>query len=61
MLITVYIGILKTPCKCFRCGYEDHQIAKCLKPPKENQKRQKQVHFNEKVNRACKKGNNNSD
>ena len=37
----------------FRCGSKDHLIAKCLKPPKDNEKRQKQVHFNEKGNCAC--------
>ena len=35
--------------KCFRCGSEDHMIAKCPKPPKDNEKRQKQVRFNEKL------------
>ena len=29
--------------KCFRCGYEDHMIAKCPKPPKDNEKRSNQV------------------
>ena len=28
-------------------------IARCPKPPKENDKRRKQVRFNEKGNRAC--------
>ena len=23
--------------KCFRCGYEDHMIKKCPKPPKDNE------------------------
>ena len=41
----------RTPRKCFRCGYEDHMIAKCPK----------QVYFNEKSNYACKNGENNSD
>ena len=36
-------------------------IAKCPKPPKDNQKRRKQVHFNEKVNRACDNGEDNDD
>ena len=27
-----------TACNCFRCGYEDHLISKCLKPPKDNEK-----------------------
>ena len=50
-----------TPQKCFRCGSEDHMIAKCSKPPKDNEKRLKQVRFNEKGNRACNKGKNNDD
>ena len=49
-----------TPWKCFRCGPEDHLIEKCPKPPKENEKRRKQVCFNEKVNRACDNSKNNS-
>ena len=36
-------------------------IAKCPKPPKDNEKRRKQVRFNEKVNRACKNGKNDDD
>ena len=40
-----------TPRKCFRCGSEDHMIAKCPK----------QVCFNEKVNCACDNGENNND
>ena len=36
-------------------------IAKCPKPPKDNDKRRKQVHFNEKVNRACDNGKDNDD
>ena len=36
-------------------------IAKFPKPPKENEKRRKQVCFNEKVNCACDTGKNNSD
>ena len=47
--------------KCFRCGYEDHMIAKCPKPPKDNEKRLKQVRFNEKDNRAHDNGKNNND
>ena len=35
-------------------------IAKCPKPPKDNEKRQKQVRFNERGNRACDNGRNNS-
>ena len=41
----------RTPQKCFRCGSEDHMIAKCPK----------QVFFNENVNYACNNGKNNSD
>ena len=33
----------------FRCWSEDHMIAKCPYPPKYNDKRQRQVRFNEKV------------
>ena len=51
----------RTHRKCFRCGSEDHMIAKCPKPPKNNEKRQKQVHFNEKGNRACDNGKHKSD
>ena len=47
--------------KCFRCGFEYHMIAKCLKPPKDNKKRRKQVCFNEKGNRACDNGENEDD
>ena len=32
--------------KCFRCGSEDHIIAKFPKPPKYNDKRRKQVNSN---------------
>ena len=51
----------RPPRKCFRCGSEDHMIAKCPNPPKDNEKRRKQVCFNEKCNRACNNGENNSD
>ena len=51
----------RTPRKCFRCRSEDHMIAKCPKPPKDNEKRRKQVRFNEKCNRACNNDKNNSD
>ena len=47
--------------KSFRCGSEDHLIAKCPKPPKYNEKWQKQVRFNEKGNRACNNGEHKSD
>ena len=36
-------------------------IAKCTKPPKDNEKRRKQASFNKKGNRACDNGKNNSD
>ena len=51
----------RTPQKCFRCGSEDHMISKCLKPPKDNEKRRKQVRFNGKGNRACDNGEDNDD
>ena len=41
----------RTPRKCFRCRFEDHMIIKCPK----------RVCFNDKVNRACDNGENNSD
>ena len=37
--------------KCFRCGSEDHMIAKCPK----------QACYNKKGNCACDNGKNNSD
>ena len=49
----------RQPRKCFRCGSEDHIIAKCPKPPKDNEKKRKQVSFNEKFNRACDNGEDN--
>ena len=36
-------------------------IAKCPKPPKYNEKRRKQVRFNEKGNRACNNGKDNNE
>ena len=36
-------------------------IAKCPKPPKDNLKQLNQVRFNEKGNRSCNNGKNNSD
>ena len=36
----------RPPRKCFRCGFEDDMIAKCPKPPKDNDKRRRQVRFN---------------
>ena len=49
------------PRKCFRCVSEDHMITKCPKPPKDNEKRRKQIRFNEKGNCACNNGENKSD
>ena len=51
----------RTPQIGFRCGYEDHLIAKCPKPPKENEKQGNRVRLNEKGNRANDIGENNSD
>ena len=50
----------RTPQKKIICGSEDHLISKCPKPPKENEKQRNQVRFNDKCNRACKNGENNS-
>ena len=36
--------------KCFKCGSEDHLIAKCPKLPKESEKRRKSDKSKEKVN-----------
>ena len=38
--------------KCFRCGSEDHLIAKFPKPPKDGKKKRKKVSFKEKGNGA---------
>ena len=43
--------------KCFRCGSEDHLIAKCPKLPKDGKKKHKKVSFKKKGNIA----KNNSD
>ena len=37
--------------KCYRCGYEDHLIAKCPKPPKDGKKKRKSDKSKEKGNR----------
>ena len=51
--------------KCFRYVSEDHIIAKCPKPPKENKKRRKKVRFSEIGYFALQKeydnGDNNND
>ena len=54
-------GTDRTPRKCFICGSEDHLIENVPNPPKENDKWQKKLSFNEKGNRACNKGKHNSD
>ena len=55
----------RTPHKYFRCGSEDHLIAKCPKPPKDNQKLRKKVRFSERGNSASQKerdtGDNDND
>ena len=39
----------RPPRKCFRCGSEDHLIAKCPKPPKDREKKNgKKVSFKNK-------------
>ena len=51
----------RTPWKCFRCGPQDNLISKCPKPPKDIEKQKNQLHLNEKGNRACESGKNNSE
>ena len=51
----------RTPQKFLRCGSEDHMIAECPKPPKDNEKCQKKVSFNENGNCACDNRKNNDD
>ena len=51
----------RPPRKCFRCGSEDHMIETFPKPPKDNEKRRRQVRFNEKGNCACDNGKNDDD
>ena len=50
----------RTPRKCCRCGSKYCLIAKYTKPPKDNEKRQNKVCFNENFIRACNNGKNNS-
>ena len=54
--ITSNIQMERTPLKLFRSVSEDHMIAKCPKPPKDNGKWRKQVNLNEKGNRTCDNG-----
>ena len=49
----------RIPRKFFRCGSENHPISKFPQQPKDNDKRKKEVHFNEKGNRACDSSKNN--
>ena len=42
----------RPPRKCFRCGSEDHLIAKCPKPPKDSEKRRMFDKSKEKGNSA---------
>ena len=51
----------RTPCKCFRCGYEYHLIAKFPKPPKDNKKGINQVRFSKRGNCASQKESENGD
>ena len=47
--------------KYFRCGSEDHLIAKCPKPPKDGEKKYKKVSFKEKGNSAKDNSDNDND
>ena len=51
----------RTSRKYFRYGSEDHLIAKFLNPPRDNEKRIKQVCCSENINLACYNGKKNSD
>ena len=44
-----------------RCGYVDHLIAKCPKPPKYDDRLRDTIHFNERGNCAPEKESENSD
>ena len=50
-----------SPHKCFINGSEYHLIVKFPKPPQDNKKRLKQVHFSERGNCASQKECENSD
>ena len=47
--------------KCYRCGSEDHMIAKCPKPPRDSEKISKSECSKEKGNRACNNGEDDND
>ena len=51
----------RLPRKCFKCGSEDHMVAKFPKLTKDNEKRRKQVRLDEKVNRVRDNSKNNND
>ena len=51
----------RLPRKCFKCGSEDHMVTKCPKPPKDNEKWQRKLRFNETSSCACDNCKNNSD
>ena len=51
----------RPPRKCYGCGSEYHMIAKCPKPPKDNEKRNNSERFIEKGNRACDNGKDDND
>ena len=51
----------RTSRKCFRCGSEDHLIAKFPNPPKWIEKQRKQVLFNDKGDHECNNSKINSD
>ena len=51
----------RPPRKFYKCRSEDHIIAKFPKPPKDNEKRRKQLRFNEIGNHACDNGEDNDD
>ena len=47
--------------KCYRCGFEDHMIAKFPKPPKDSEKRRKSEKSKEKGNRECDNSDDDND
>ena len=55
------IWMERTTRKFFRCGSEDHLIAKCPNPPKDNDKWRNQVRFSEIIIRSSQKECDNGD
>ena len=51
----------RPPQKCYRCGSEDHMIAKCPNPPKDSEKIRKSEKSKEKGNRACDNSDDDND